>query len=75
MDPCNLALVPSSRALRAKQSGPSPRLRASIPEPYAMARLYATHHAPVETQLSAHENPAAFGGLVIQFAGDISIVV
>ena len=37
--------------------------------------VYAAQHTLVETRLSAHENAAVFGGLVIQLAGDISIVV
>src|SRR6266550_9383054 len=64
----------SGFAREERRKGRCPFLRASIPEPYPMARLYATQHTPVETRLSAHENPAAFGGLVTHYAGDISIV-
>ncbi len=65
---------PLNRVSQPKGALHCPFLRTSIPEPYAMARLHSTQHAPVETRLSAHENAAVFGGLVIQLAGDISIV-
>ena len=39
-----------------------------------MARVYAAQHTPLETRLSAHENAGFFGGVVIHYAGDISIV-
>src|SRR5262249_31452038 len=52
----------------------SKAMSASIPEPYALSLVPTTTRASLATWLSADENPGVFAGLVIQHAGDISIV-